>query len=137
MDIPLSNGDETNQGHLARRSTRRRESPQETKESLEPDGGRLSASRSVQLRLEEEGPGAHKKTIRRSRRVSQNSYEDALEKDSLHLTRTRVPSLKKSRSQEEEEGDSEEFSSSNCEITVPLSPPAGEGGKTLEKKASS
>jgi hypothetical protein len=137
MDFPLP-GDGTNQGPEARRSTTRRRSPsQETKESLEPDGGRLSASRWIQLRQEEERSGPPKKTARRSR-VSHNSDEDAaLEKDSLHLTRTRVPSRKKSTSHEEEEGESDEFSSRYCDIHVPLSPPAGEGDKTPEKKASS
>jgi hypothetical protein len=134
MVIPLS-GAGTNQAPEARLSTRRRGPPQEANESLEPDGGRLSASRSTQLRQEEEGSGAPKKTAKRSR-VSQNSWEDAaLGKDSLHLTRTRVPSRKKSTSHEEEEGESEEFSSSYYDIAVPLSPPAGEGDKTPEKKA--
>ena len=135
MDIPF-HGAGTNQGPEARRSTRRRGPPQETKESLEPDGGRLSASQSTQLRHEEEGSGPPKKTTRRSR-VLHNSDEDALEKDSLHLTRTRVPSRKTSRSHEEEEGEDEEFSSSYCDIAVPLSPPAGEGDKTPKTKGSS
>jgi hypothetical protein len=137
MDLPLSDAG-TNQGPEVRRSTRRRgPPPQETKESLEPDCGRLSASQSTQLRQEEEGSGAPKKTARRSRLSQNNDKDAALEKDSLHLTRTRVPSRKKSRSHEEEEGESEEYSSSYCDIAVPLSPPAGEADKTTEKKASS